>query len=51
MTTILASLKRLGELEGDWNVFPGHMENSTLERERRYNPYLRQAMGGKGYFG
>lgn len=51
MTTILASLKRLGELEGDWNVFPGHMENSTLERERRYNPYLRQAMGSKGYFG
>ena len=51
MTTILASLKRLGGLEGDFNVFPGHMENSTLERERRYNPYLRQAMGSKGYFG
>lgn len=51
MTTILASLKRLGELEGDWNVFPGHMENSTMERERRYNPFLRQALNNKGYFG
>ena len=51
MKTILASLKRLGELEGDWQVFPGHMEDSTMERERRYNPFLRQAMGSKGYFG
>ena len=51
MKTILASLKRLGEMEGDWQVFPGHMEDSTMERERRYNPFLRQAMGSKGYFG
>ena len=50
MKTILASLKRLGEMEGDWQVFPGHMEDSTMERERRYNPFLRQAMGNKGYF-
>ena len=50
MKTIMASLKRLGEMEGDWQVFPGHMEDSTMERERRYNPFLRQAMGNKGYF-
>ena len=49
MKTIMASLKRLGELEGDWQVLPGHMEYSTMEAERRRNPFLRQAMG-KGYF-
>ena len=43
---IMASLKRLGELEGDLKVYPGHMENSTLDQERSWNPYLRQAMNG-----
>ena len=43
---IRASLKRLGSLEGDLTVYPGHMEPSTLERERAWNPYLRQAMNG-----
>ena len=32
------------ELEGDLRVLPGHMEASTLDRERRWNPYLLQAM-------
>lgn len=41
---MLASLRRLGELEGDFQVLPGHMEPSTLEAERAHNPYLRQAM-------
>lgn len=41
---MVASLRRLGRLEGDLRVFPGHMEPSTLDRERRWNPYLRQAM-------
>ena len=50
MQTIMASLKRLGQLEGDWQVLPGHMEYSTMEAERRRNPFLRQALG-KGYFG
>ncbi len=44
---ILSSLRRLGELEGDLQVLPGHMESSTLNRERRVNPYLRQAMDGR----
>ena len=43
---IMASLKRLGSLEGDLQVYPGHMEDSTLDRERSWNPYLRQAMNG-----
>ncbi len=41
---MLASLRRLGELEGDFQILPGHMEASTLEAERRHNPYLRQAL-------
>ena len=43
---MMESLKRLGELEGDLVVYPGHMEDSTLDRERSWNPYLRQAMNG-----
>ena len=43
---ILASLRRLGEPEGNLQVLPGHMESSTLDRERQVNPYLRQAMDG-----
>lgn len=44
MKKILSSLRRLGRLEGDLAVYPGHMEPSTLERERMWNPYLQQAM-------
>ena len=42
---IMASLKRLGQLEGDYHVCPGHDRTSTLERERQYNPFLREALG------
>ena len=42
---IMASLKRLGELEGDYQVLPGHEGQSTLERERKSNYCLRAAMG------
>ena len=41
---IMTSLARLGRLEGDWKVYPGHEGSSTLERERRSNPFLREAM-------
>ena len=41
---MLASLRRLGELEGDLQILPGHMDVSTLEKERRQNPYLRHAL-------
>ena len=41
---IMDSLKRLGQLEGDYRVFPGHSEFTTLMRERENNPYLREAM-------
>ncbi len=44
MEKLLSSLKRLAELEGDLAVCPGHMEPSALERERRWNPYIREAL-------
>ena len=39
--TIMLSLERLAELEGDYNVYPGHGEATTLDRERNTNPYMR----------
>ena len=39
--TILASLARLGKLEGDYRVYPGHGPATTLSEERRFNPYMR----------
>ena len=41
---MFASLKRLALLEGDYAVYPGHGPATTLEEERRHNPYMRQAM-------
>ena len=38
-----ASLARLANLEGDYKVLPGHGESSTLDMERRLNPYLQGA--------
>ena len=39
--TIQASLHRLRDLPGDYRVFPGHAEETTLSQERQFNPYLR----------
>lgn len=38
--SISASLKKLAALPGDYRVFPGHGAATTLEYERRCNPYL-----------
>lgn len=35
------SLKRLKNLEGDYRVFPGHGNNTTLNCERLFNPFMR----------
>ena len=43
---ILASLRRLGRLGGDFTVCPGHEGMSTLEQERRNNYYMVQALQG-----
>ena len=42
----LASLKKICELPGDYEVYPGHMDSSTLERERLFNYYCRAALRG-----
>ena len=41
---ILRSLKRLHDLEGDYNVLPGHEGFSMLSHERKYNPYMKEAV-------
>ena len=40
----LRSLKRLCSLEGDYEVYPGHMDFTSLARERLFNYYCRAAM-------
>ena len=43
---LMRSLRRLGALEGDYQVLPGHEGRSTLERERQTNYCLRAVMRG-----
>lgn len=42
--TEMLSLKKICSLEGDYEIYPGHMDSSTLERERMFNFYCREAM-------
>ena len=39
-STIRKSLKRLAELSGDYDVYPGHGDSTTLSFERKMNPYM-----------
>ena len=39
-STIRVSLKRLATLSGDFDVYPGHGDHTTLSFERKYNPYM-----------
>ena len=39
--TIRKSLLRLAELSGDYDVYPGHGDATTLSFERKMNPYMR----------
>ena len=43
---MFASLRRIAALEGDYEVFPGHADATSLDRERRFNPYMREALEG-----
>lgn len=40
---LLRSLSRLSHLEGNYEVYPGHMDATTLDRERRFNGYMKHA--------
>ncbi len=42
--TELRSLKKLAALEGDYRVFPGHADPTTLQAERESNPYMQRGM-------
>ena len=44
MDQILDSLLRLAALDGDFEVYPGHGDSSTLDRERRFNFYMQRAI-------
>ena len=44
MPTLLRSLKRLYDLPGDYEVYPGHMESTSMDRERRFNYYMKYAV-------
>ena len=39
-TQMRVSLERLAAMEGNYRVLPGHGEDSTLDMERRSNPFM-----------
>ena len=41
---MLRSLARLGQLEGQYTVYPGHDSATDMDYERKYNPYMKQGM-------
>ncbi len=40
---LMCSLRRLGDLPGNYEVWPGHMDPTTLDIEKASNRYLRMA--------
>lgn len=38
---MMSSLARLARLPGDYDVYPGHMETTTMQRERERNLYIK----------
>ncbi|MDR0446595.1 MAG: MBL fold metallo-hydrolase [Oscillospiraceae bacterium] len=43
MELMQQSLRRLSALPGDYEVYPGHAETTTLDNERRFNYYVLHA--------
>ena len=41
---ILSSLRRLAELEEDYDLYPGHSASTKLAREKQYNPFIKKAL-------
>ena len=48
MNAMLQSLLRLDALEGNYEVYPGHMEYTSLDRERAFNYYITYAKNSTG---
>lgn len=44
MEALMQSLVKLCELPGEYEIYPGHMDSSSLSRERNFNYYCRKAM-------
>ena len=42
--TELRSLRKLAALKGDFDVYPGHADPTTLQHERDSNPYMKRGM-------
>jgi len=40
---LMASLYRLCQLKEDYDVYPGHMGSTSLEKEKRYNYFMHMA--------
>ena len=38
---MMKSLRKLSELKDNYTIYPGHMSVTTLENEKKYNPYMR----------
>jgi hydroxyacylglutathione hydrolase len=43
---MLRSLRKIASLDGDYDVYPGHDESTTLSRERSFNVNMLEAIGG-----
>ena len=41
---MVRSLGRLGKLEGQYTVYPGHEEATDMDYERKANPYMRHGL-------
>lgn len=40
--TLLKSLKKLKEIDEDLKIYPGHENETTLKREKEFNPYMQR---------
>ena len=38
---MMLSMKKLASLDEDYKVYPGHDVSTTLQREKRFNPYMK----------
>ena len=38
--SMIKSLLKIASIEGEFNIFPGHMESTTLSHEKKYNPFM-----------